>query len=195
MRSGSRHLASEAVGDFNDDWQLCIFKSLIQTKLSFLYHVSTVTLCKRTAMKSKWPCFCAVGDTSHTSFSRLTGQKIAGLSIWRMNIFMEPNSLKQLLCIFLYINSIYCRHHHHTSLRHTNNNDTIPGTLLPVQLEHFLIMWMEIFSCVKCRHWTSRHVQRHITDWVECIGLASRPITSHKLKEWLQWLALKKYRW
>lgn len=95
-------------------------------------------------------------------------------------------------CIFLYINSIYCCHHHHTSLRHTNNNNTIPGTLLPVQLEHFLIMWMEIFSCVKCRHWTSRHDQRHITDWVERIGLASRPITSYTLKEGLQWLALKK---
>lgn len=34
-------------------------------------------------------------------------------------------------------------------------------------------MWKEIFSCVKCHHWTLslRHVQRHITDWVEHISL------------------------
>lgn len=65
----------------------------------------------------------------------------------------------------------------------------IPGSryFTPSPSGHFLIMWMEMFSCVKCRH-----VQRHITHWVECIGLASQPITSYKLKEWLQWLALKK---
>lgn len=89
-------------------------------------------------------------------------------------------------CIYWYINYIYHYHHQHTSLGQ-KNNDTIPNTstfqgdMFP--LEHLSIMWMEIFNCVKCNHWTDQlcqihHIQlHHTTDCIDCIGCASQPIT------------------